>query len=1800
MFATHRDLTAGAAVVRGLCVQRSLRFDPDLAAKILMVGTGYPTRNLRRRFTDVRSEFAICLNPREPGVDRRHLHSRPTHNTWALINEPSPGQSPNTALHVIHIDLRAAERFLEASGAGLSAAMRAAEPVAGVAVVMFGLLVGELVADVAEHEPLLAYYKPPAEAREYNIERNPTHTPYPRGEADDLLLFLWRLGVNPVSALFRYGAPIDNDGLHEWLHARRAHVPPFAGLPLRLPTIVSMPAPEPTTLLTAELGHNPDTITPALSRVYNRCAPCPLLSDSDDDYGSDVDPIDPDDPIAAATADLVVDTKDATVADVVSLYTSHGAQHTCRQVSQIRKIWWAWRCFVKGAVPAASRRHLLVRAGSPLTYIRLLTQVVNTHVTGGPSGNGVPRNGFYRPVPKSVCGDSGNYCIPGYMATPADFAAHSESAIANILHYHTNGAALLQMAFGVPLAVVQLCSGAGGAGADLHLDGYVNMLLDILPQPDASDYYGADAVLQGNALDLDVVRRLAALPGVVAMLDSPDCTAYSHTARLSGGSPSPALFRAHTAMSARIANELLVPTVTESVMSALPFTDPETTVVMRAIFLGLRTIDPHCFQGTPGYCLHMDLALSVRGRWLAKRSCVGEYRRLPRIDYFGLPMSPCCYRPFAMRMSIHGASLAPGVTMTEARDSVGVQHDHTDDCATLSNMLPPRMGRAVVAEMGMLTVHHRWQLPLISHDAALADGGLLQLHEAATKCLDRLPRVKYLRELKPLVPHVTTAVLMVVINTRVLTCRQHNKLPRVTLEPGDWVRETAFDLLDSNFGIYASRTAVRFCGFVMESMLTAVFATDCVVDNLYNLWDVTPPDTDPQGGDHTTPEGLHVLGADTTKPLLHAVPVDQLANSDQHLIEWWLAHDGDRHRLLADSSTRMASLVNLAVDTQALAARGRPNDVQTNATASCETSALIDTTTRPEFSGDDVHTVVEDSPLTVDATPVDGTPTEPPDSWDVAETLISSQTLVKPAADLTKLQIKKASQFVTKPLTDLLCIVVSEFPGFSQVVYTTPNVALPNQLAYYISRHPSSRSALPADLGAVQTFGPSFRWYLCRHSKLVPLQAVDCELSPFDCGPCLDNRCTREAWTLILGLAPTPAPLSWTKTERVGAASCAVSIALTAATSLIAAIPAAPHWPELPMALPIEPDDPHSAVSIMSVRALVQMQTDSLCTASCATEEDTAAYAARWLRLVSLEARTVLAACAAARPTVLRRWSLKPQHARLGQVTLVPQDRPPDDDGSLQCGTVLRLDKYGVLAVIAVRLMDPDQPPKFNALLYRVDPLAALPPESGGACATELPNPSTAEWLEVGSIQPMLLRVHGLTHLGDCDPGLRRLICQPIDPDRPPVERTELPWRPLRVCTPLASHVHPLVGHMHPVQQAVLSDLSQQIVAVQGPPGAGKSTFIAGVCSSCVFAQFRMIVTAPSNKAVEAIVRKLIEWKIAGVLTVGNRLRMGPVACSRLIANVVDCSDKMAAFTAALLTLQAAAADVQALTCKGISTHPVDLKVLQSLKDRSRELRLAHIAAYAHTASECIRGLRVLVCTTSSALSATARLARNCRSIGATEAAELCKCLRFEAAIADEAGGTLECETWFSLFHGARACILVGDPAQLRPTADIATTSYVRSMLERLMDDCVKWGDLAYEYIGTHLLSVQYRMPPIVGSLVSELSYDGRLSTAYGNSCSSRPLFVVHVEGECSVTSTGAVSNCIEADAVASAYIALVRRGVAADRIQVITFYAAQRTVIEAAASGACRAAVATVDSMQGSENDIILCCPQFGQGLHH
>jgi hypothetical protein len=211
---------------------------------------------------------------------------------------------------------------------------------------------------------------------------------------------------------------------------------------------------------------------------------------------------------------------------------------------------------------------------------------------------------------------------------------------------------------------------------------------------------------------------------------------------------------------------------------------------------------------------------------------------------------------------------------------------------------------------------------------------------------------------------------------------------------------------------------------------------------------------------------------------------------------------------------------------------------------------------------------------------------------------------------------------------------------------------------------------------------------------------------------------------------------------------------------------------------------------------------------------------------------------------------------------------------------------------------------------------------------------------------------------------------------------------------------------------------------------------------------------------------------------------------------------------------------------------------------------------------------------------------------------------RFDAVIVEEASMAVLPALFYAACLGRRKTVIVGDPCQL-PSIVQSNADYVRKVMGRNIFDVAVTNPLSSPLVA--MLDVQYRMHPVIGELVSNLFYAGRLKHGGDPAIRERiaarephggaPLVVLDTAGRttCQPGSGGQSRiNVTTADLCVDLAIRAVRAG--ADSVAIITPYVAQARAIKARLKkqvgdqGAVRHIECnTVHRFQGQERDVVI-----------
>ncbi|XP_072816451.1 probable helicase senataxin isoform X3 [Vicugna pacos] len=428
-----------------------------------------------------------------------------------------------------------------------------------------------------------------------------------------------------------------------------------------------------------------------------------------------------------------------------------------------------------------------------------------------------------------------------------------------------------------------------------------------------------------------------------------------------------------------------------------------------------------------------------------------------------------------------------------------------------------------------------------------------------------------------------------------------------------------------------------------------------------------------------------------------------------------------------------------------------------------------------------------------------------------------------------------------------------------------------------------------------------------------------------------------------------------------------------------------------------------------------------------------------------------------------------------------------------------------------------------------------------------------------------------------------------------------------------------------------------KICLIHGPPGTGKSKTIVGLLyrllterrghsdenSNAKIKQNRVLVCAPSNAAVDELMKKIIlEFKEKckdkknplGNCGDINLVRLGPEKSinnevlkfsldsqvnhrmkKELPSHVQEMHRRKEYLDRQLDELSRRRA-----LCRGgreVQRQELDEKIAEVSKER-QELasKIKEVQGRPQkTQSIIILESHIICCTLST--SGGLLLESAFRGQGGVP---------FSCVIVDEAGQSCEVETLTPLIHRCNKLILVGDPKQLPPTVismKAQEYGYDQSMMARfykLLEENVEHNMVGR--LPVLQLTVQYRMHPDICLFPSNYVYNRNLKTnrlTETNRCSSdwpfQPYLVFDVGDGSERRDNDSYVNVQEIKLVME-LIKLIkdkRRDVTFRNIGIITHYKAQKTMIQKDLDKEFDrkgpAEVDTVDAFQGRQKDCVI-----------
>lgn len=385
--------------------------------------------------------------------------------------------------------------------------------------------------------------------------------------------------------------------------------------------------------------------------------------------------------------------------------------------------------------------------------------------------------------------------------------------------------------------------------------------------------------------------------------------------------------------------------------------------------------------------------------------------------------------------------------------------------------------------------------------------------------------------------------------------------------------------------------------------------------------------------------------------------------------------------------------------------------------------------------------------------------------------------------------------------------------------------------------------------------------------------------------------------------------------------------------------------------------------------------------------------------------------------------------------------------------------------------------------------------------------------------------------------------------------------------------VHPSLNHGQRTWSA-MAEAAGQLAILHGPPGTGKTTTLLAFVQRAVERGERLLLTAPSNAAVDLLVKGCVRQATTPV-------RIGhPV---RLDADVVE---------------------------YGLDAHverDPEFKQVKDLRKRAengwKQANTYHRNFGSEQRAERKAARSEARSLESEANAMEAYLSERIVRTGQVVCATLAGCAddhlkgkSFDWVIIDEASQAMLPAALIAMRRGPRL-ILAGDPLQLPPVVksdEARAGGLAVSALERAMQ-----GD--HNATVSHMLTDQYRMAPDIMQFASDLFYDGRLCDARSSDVALDGKAVQFIDtagcgfDENKEPVTGSTCNPDEAKFLVQRLMEQAaefpEHGVA-----VIAPYRAQVDVLNRCIDDACsghqdlraRIECSTVDAFQGQERDVV------------
>ena len=351
---------------------------------------------------------------------------------------------------------------------------------------------------------------------------------------------------------------------------------------------------------------------------------------------------------------------------------------------------------------------------------------------------------------------------------------------------------------------------------------------------------------------------------------------------------------------------------------------------------------------------------------------------------------------------------------------------------------------------------------------------------------------------------------------------------------------------------------------------------------------------------------------------------------------------------------------------------------------------------------------------------------------------------------------------------------------------------------------------------------------------------------------------------------------------------------------------------------------------------------------------------------------------------------------------------------------------------------------------------------------------------------------------------------------------------------------------------------NETITIVHGPPGTGKTTTLIEAIQQLIRAGEKVLVSAPSNTAVDNIAKGLIQQGVK-LLRVGNTSKVDEIIFPYTPEGKLANSKQQK--------------EIKQLKIRAEEFRKMALKYKRSFGKAEREQRNLLFKEVKNIRTE-IKKLRIYneekLFTEAEVIAGT--------PIGLYDAG--IDRLHFQTLVIDEAGQCIEPLAW-CIFPLAEKIVLAGDHWQLPPTVlshEAARLGFNRSILE-----------VAIETTGNiFLLNTQYRMREVIAGFSSNYFYNDLLLTAANLNNTGVHLTFIDTAGSGYNEKHGPDGTSLQNEGELSIVQKIIETGsLDPARTAFISPYSGQVTAAKEILPKQLRSS--TIDSFQGQEKEIII-----------